>query len=185
MLYVDVDRMHVVNDNYGMHVGDRVIAKLGELIRSRLVPGALAARISGDRFALLLPTGLEEAAAFADALRVGVADLRPARSASSSDVRSQSRSASASRRSRAARSRMRFAIVAETACKAAKDRGRNRVELYQASDLSLVRRYEDINIAPNLRAAMIENRLRLDAQLIVPLQPQSVGTCRTSSCCCA
>ena len=47
------------------------IAKLGELIRSRLVPGALAARISGDRFAILLPTGPEEAVAFAEALRAG------------------------------------------------------------------------------------------------------------------
>ena len=60
-LYIDTDRMHVINDNYGMHVGDSLIAKLGELIRSRLVPGALAARISGDRFAILLPTGRDDA----------------------------------------------------------------------------------------------------------------------------
>ena len=58
--------------------------------------------------------------------------------------------------------------VAETACKAAKDRGRNRVELYQASDVSIMRRYEDMNIAPSLRAAISENRLRLDSQLIAP-----------------
>ncbi len=64
--------MHVINDNYGMPVGDRLIAKLGELIRTRLVPGALAARISGDRFALLLPTGEEDAVHFAEALRAGV-----------------------------------------------------------------------------------------------------------------
>ncbi len=36
--------MHVINDNHGMPIGDRLIAKLGELIRARLVPGALAAR---------------------------------------------------------------------------------------------------------------------------------------------
>ena len=60
-LYIDTDRMHVINDNFGMHVGDKLIAKLGELIRSRLVPGALAARISGDRFAILLPTGCGDA----------------------------------------------------------------------------------------------------------------------------
>jgi EAL domain-containing protein (putative c-di-GMP-specific phosphodiesterase class I) len=59
--------------------------------------------------------------------------------------------------------------IAETACKAAKDRGRNRVEVYQNSDLSLIRRYEDINIAPTLRAALSEGRVRMDAQLIAPL----------------
>ncbi len=45
-----------------MHVGDRVIAQLGELIRKRMPPGAIAARISGDRFAILLPAALHDAA---------------------------------------------------------------------------------------------------------------------------
>jgi len=53
-LYIDSDQLHVINDNHGMHVGDRVIAQLGELIRRRLPPNAFAARISGDRFAALL-----------------------------------------------------------------------------------------------------------------------------------
>jgi EAL domain-containing protein (putative c-di-GMP-specific phosphodiesterase class I) len=64
--------------------------------------------------------------------------------------------------------------IAETACKAAKDRGRNRVEVYQASDQSLIRRYEDVNIAPSLRAALSEGRVRMDAQLIAPL-PEGGG----------
>ena len=61
-LSIDINRLHVINDNYGMHIGDSVIAQLGELIRSRLPPGAIAARISGDRFAVLLPAALEDAA---------------------------------------------------------------------------------------------------------------------------
>ena len=36
--------------------------------------------------------------------------------------------------------------AAETACKAANDRGRNRVEVYQEADESIVRRFTDINI---------------------------------------
>ena len=71
-LYIDADRMHVLNDNFGMHVGDKLLGKLGELIRARLVPGSLAARISGDRFAILLPTGAEDAMIFGEALRAGV-----------------------------------------------------------------------------------------------------------------
>jgi EAL domain-containing protein (putative c-di-GMP-specific phosphodiesterase class I) len=59
--------------------------------------------------------------------------------------------------------------AAETACKAAKDRGRNRVEVYQANDASLVRRFADINIVGQLRAAIDADRLWLAAQLIVPL----------------
>ncbi|MGC4027265.1 MAG: EAL domain-containing protein [Steroidobacteraceae bacterium] len=172
-LYIDTDRMHVINDNYGMHVGDRLIAKLGELIRSRLVPGALAARISGDRFAILLPSGPDDAMAFAEALRVGVAALNAMHLGASADANF---SASVSIGvATMADPRVEFShafAVAETACKAAKDRGRNRVELYQSSDLSIMRRYEDINIAPTLSTAIRENRMRLDAQLIVPLDSQ-------------
>jgi EAL domain-containing protein (putative c-di-GMP-specific phosphodiesterase class I) len=58
--------------------------------------------------------------------------------------------------------------AAETACKAAKDRGRNRVEVYQSTDVSLVRRFADINIAGQLRDAIDAGHLRLDAQLIAP-----------------
>ena len=58
---------------------------------------------------------------------------------------------------------------AETACKAAKDRGRNRVEVYQPSDVSIMRRFADIGIALKLREAIDSGRLHLDAQLILPL----------------
>ncbi|MEP7313915.1 MAG: EAL domain-containing protein, partial [Pseudomonadota bacterium] len=169
-LYIDTDQMHVVNENFGMHVGDRLIAKLGELIRARLVPGGFAARISGDRFAILLPSAAEDAVKFAESLREGAAAINGAGLGAEAD---SSLSVSVSIGVAAILDlRVEFAhafAVAETACKAAKDRGRNRVELYQASDLSIVRRYEDINIAPNLRLAITENRLRLDAQMILPL----------------
>jgi EAL domain-containing protein (putative c-di-GMP-specific phosphodiesterase class I) len=59
--------------------------------------------------------------------------------------------------------------AAETACKAAKDRGRNRVEVYHASDASLVRRLADINLVGELRAAIDADRLWLAAQVILPL----------------
>ena len=59
--------------------------------------------------------------------------------------------------------------AAETACKAANDRGRNRVEVYQEADESIVRRFTDINLIADLRAAIAEDRLELNAQLIVPL----------------
>jgi diguanylate cyclase (GGDEF)-like protein len=74
-LFIDINRLHVINDNYGMHMGDRVIAQLGELIRGRLPPGAITARISGDRFAILLPAALPDAAKFAEALRSGAEDV--------------------------------------------------------------------------------------------------------------
>ena len=55
VIYVDIDRLHVLNENLGMHVGDDVITRVADTIRTSLTPRTLAARISGDRFAIFLP----------------------------------------------------------------------------------------------------------------------------------
>ena len=169
-IYIDTDRLHVINDNFGMHIGDRLIMRIGELIRSRLVPGAQAARVSGDRFAILLPSSQQDATAFSESLREAIGQVTPV-SLGATESRSFSASVSIGIApvTDAAASVTHAFAVAETACKAAKDRGRNRVELYLPSDLSMVRRYEDVNLAPSVRLAIAEGRLRLHAQLIVPL----------------
>jgi len=164
-LYIDSDQLHVINDNFGMHVGDGVIGQLGELVRRRLPPGAFASRISGDRFAVLLPSGLDDGAQFAESLREGAEQLSQMHGDSRIHV---SISIGVAPLDTAAGELMHSLAAAETACKAAKDRGRNRVEVYQANDLSIVRRFDDINIAARLREAITADRLRLDAQLILP-----------------
>ena len=80
VLYMDVDRMHVVNDNFGMHVGDELIGKVAEVLRKKPRPGALAARIAGDRFAVFLPDcTLDFAQQIGDMVRRQCAELTYAR----------------------------------------------------------------------------------------------------------
>jgi len=164
-LYADVDQLHVVNERFGMHIGDTVIARLGELIRKRLPTGALAARISGDRFAALLPSGVDEVAQFADALRASAELLGVADAEARVPV---SISIGVARLERGARDLAHALAAAETACKAAKDRGRNRIAVYEAADTGIVRRFADVNVAQRLREAIAGERLRLDAQLVLP-----------------
>jgi len=154
-LYIDSDQLHVINDNFGMHVGDSVIGQLGELVRRRLPPNAFAARISGDRFAVLLPTGLDDATQFAESLHEGAEHLGTAQGDSRIHVSISIGVAPVDAQSG---EMMHSLAAAETACKAAKDRGRNRVEVYQTNDLSIVRRFDDINIAARLRDAITANR---------------------------
>jgi diguanylate cyclase (GGDEF)-like protein len=166
-LFIDINRLHVINDNYGMHMGDRVIAQLGELIRTRLPPGgAIAARISGDRFAILLPASLEDAAKFAESLRTGAEEVGRLFGDGKMQVSVSIGVASVNANSTEL---VHAFAAAETACKAANDRGRNRVEVYQETDESIVRRFTDINLITDLRGAIAENRFELNAQLIVPL----------------
>jgi diguanylate cyclase (GGDEF)-like protein len=165
-LSIDINRLHVINDNFGMHMGDRVIALLGELIRERIPPRALAARISGDRFAILLPAGLGDAAKFAESLRVGAESVGAGIGDGKMPV---SISIGVSTVEPRSKEFVHAFAAAETACKAANDRGRNRVEIYQEADESIVRRFTDINLISDLRSAIAENRLHLNAQMIAPL----------------
>ena len=164
-LYIDVDQLHVINENFGMRVGDGVLAQLGDLLRSRLPPSAFAARISGDRFSVLLPGHLDDAERFGESLREGAEQLGNMNGNSRLRV---SISVGAAALDTSEGELMHSLAAAETACKAAKDRGRNRVEVYRTNDVSLVRRFADINIAGQLHEAISSGRLRLDAQLIVP-----------------
>ena len=97
--YADVDRLHVINENHGMHVGDTAIVRIAETIRTQLPANVSAARISGDRFALFFANeGL-------DAARARSSTSCAQRSAGSRSItrarRSRCRRASASRPSRA------------------------------------------------------------------------------------
>jgi len=173
-LYINVDQLHVINDNFGMRVGDGILGQLGELLRGRLPAGAFAARISGDRFAAMLPGHLDDAERFGEALREAAELLGDTQGNSRLRV---SISIGVAALDSSDGELMHSLAAAETACKAAKDRGRNRVEVYRANDVSLVRRFADINIAGQLHDAISAGRLRLDAQLILPF---GTGTHRRS-----
>jgi diguanylate cyclase (GGDEF)-like protein len=164
-LYIDVDQLHAINEKAGMHVGDSVLGQLGELFRKRLPPGAFGARISGDRFTVLLPASVEDAEKFAQALRAGAEQLVPGPGESRPPV---SISIGVALLDPEGGELGHVLAAAESACKAAKDRGRNRVEVYQSSDTSIVRRFADISVAAQLRDAIDNDRMRLDAQLILP-----------------
>jgi len=65
--------------------------------------------------------------------------------------------------------------AAEVACKAAKDRGRNRVESYEVHDSSINRRIDDIAIVGRLRVALEKGNFQMFGQPIAPLlQPEEV-----------
>jgi EAL domain-containing protein (putative c-di-GMP-specific phosphodiesterase class I) len=58
---------------------------------------------------------------------------------------------------------------AEIACKAAKDRGRGRVEVYQDTDHSMIRRHDEISLIGSVREALRQRRIVVFAQPITPL----------------
>jgi diguanylate cyclase (GGDEF)-like protein len=168
ILYLDIDRLHVINETFGMHVGDEVIVSVAECMAKSLPAGALSARISGDRLAALIPnSGMDAAGKIAEKIRASAAAIVPRTGQASFEVSACLGVAPISPSDNPLAHAL---ATAEIACKAAKDRGRNRVEMFQDSDQSIIRRHTDILVVGKLRDALGNDSFRLDAQPILPLR---------------
>src|ERR1700675_292505 len=168
ILYLDIDRLHVINESFGMHVGDDVIVNVAESMAKSLPAGALSARISGDRLAALIPnSNMDQAALVAEKIRAAAAAILPRAGQGSFEV---SVCIGVAPIGRSDNPLAHALATAEIACKAAKDRGRNRVEMFQDSDQSIIRRHTDILVIGKLRDALGNDSFRLDAQPILPLR---------------
>ena len=64
LLYINVDRFKFINDTMGLDAGDCVLVALGKKIKQRLRGSDMAARLSGDEFAVLIYNTTQELAEY-------------------------------------------------------------------------------------------------------------------------
>lgn len=69
MLFVDVDGLKAINDQFGHNAGDRVLAEVGRLLVQSVRKTDLVARLAGDEFGILLDHS-DELSAWQMALRI-------------------------------------------------------------------------------------------------------------------
>jgi diguanylate cyclase (GGDEF)-like protein len=174
VLYGDIDQLHVVNDMLGFDAGDHAIAVVANALAAGIAnDDAVLSRLSGDRFTIFLPNcTLPKAQKIADRLR----DAVQATSLTIGDATIPLSICFGAASLRTGERSFDHALAgAEVACKTAKDRGRNRVEVYQVSDASMIRRRDDSSIVGRLRSALEQGRYQIFGQPIASLlQPESV-----------
>ena len=174
LVYLDVDQMHVLNDLFGFDAGDDVLRRLTAFWPSgRIATGGLVGRLSGDRFAAVLDDcTLNQGRSWAESTRIKVEQLPLPPTCKGFKL-----SASFGVAIIEPGERFETALArATTAGRAAKDRGRNRVELFSDSDLSLVQRQDDLKLFRELCVAIEERRFQLLAHAIVPLADSTRST---------
>ena len=76
LLMIDFDRFREINASYGAIAGDAVISNVGATIQRLVGNSNIAARLSGDEFAILLPdSGIDEAMELARKIQSETASL--------------------------------------------------------------------------------------------------------------
>ncbi|MDH0732142.1 EAL domain-containing protein [Pseudomonas sichuanensis] len=170
LMFLDLDQFKLVNDTCGHAAGDELLRHICAVLQSGLREGDTLARLGGDEFGVLLENcPPEQAERIAEQLRQVVQSLhfvwkgRPFVTTVSIGLVHIAQAPSTLEASLRA---------ADMACYMAKEKGRNRVQVYHADDSELSMRFGEMAWIQRLHVALEENRFCLYAQEIAPLQGQ-------------
>lgn len=166
--YMDIDHFKVINDTCGYAAGDELLMQLSALLLTTVRGDDLLARLGGDEFALLLyDCPLDEAVNKAQALRNVVEDFRFVWEGRTFDVGFGVGLVAMGKGSGDAADVLR---AADSACYAAKTRGRNKIFVYRADDPELQKLRGEIRWATHIGDALRNQQFQLYYQLIQPVQ---------------
>lgn len=167
LLYLDLDQFKLVNDTCGHPAGDQLLRQITGVLQSRIRSDDTLARLGGDEFGILLQScSLDQALRVAETLRQAIRDYRFvwqdrvfAVGVSIGIVEITSDTPTVTN----------VMSAADVACYAAKDQGRNRVQLYKPDDVP--ERHREMHWVSELTRACDESRFELLYQPIVPIGP--------------
>lgn len=168
LMFIDLDQFKIINDTCGHAAGDEVLRLVTQAMMAHVRHHDTLARLGGDEFGLLLlncppKVGEEKAEIIRQAIKQVNFSWGMRRFGLGASIglvhldHSQHTLAT-------------VLTAADMACYKAKDRGRNRVELYQPDDPHLLARFGEMAWAQRLQSALQENRFCLYAQAVGVLQ---------------
>ena len=168
LLYLDLDQFKVVNDTCGHVAGDELLRQLTMHIQNKIRDADTFARLGGDEFGVLMENcPLNQAIRLANVLleEVGVFhfvwfDKSFTVGASIGLVAINANSGNSAS----------VLSAADTACYAAKDKGRNRVQVYSPDDIEMTKRHGEMHWVARITKAFEEERFHLYYQPIIQLQ---------------
>jgi diguanylate cyclase (GGDEF)-like protein len=173
LLYIDLDQFKVVNDTCGHQAGDQLLRQLTGLVAATVRETDTLARLGGDEFGLLLvDCAPDQALAIAEKLIGTINEFRfvwddktftIGASIGLVEITQGSDSVAA------------LFSAADSACYAAKDKGRNRVVVYREGDQELAARQGEMTWVSRITKALEDGRFVLHRQSIDRVSPRKNG----------
>ena len=165
LLYLDLDQFKLVNDTCGHPAGDQLLKQITGVLQSRVRSGDTLARLGGDEFGILLAScTLDQALRVAESLRQAIRDYRFIWQDGVLEIGVSIGIVEITSDTPTVASVM---SAADVACYAAKDQGRNRVQLYKPDNVP--ERHREMHWISKLTRACDESRFELYYQPIVPI----------------
>ncbi|WP_143021701.1 bifunctional diguanylate cyclase/phosphodiesterase [Nitrosospira sp. Nsp18] len=173
LLYLDLDQFKIVNDTSGHVAGDELLRQLTGILQAKLRKSDTLARLGGDEFGVLLESCPTEAAfRVAELLRKTVREFRFVWEEKMFQLGLSVGLVTFSDGKETLGDVLR---MADAACYLAKDKGRNRVQIYSPEDTGLALRHGEMGWVVRIQKALEENRFVLYSQKILGLNSLEDG----------
>lgn len=177
LLYLDLDQFKIINDTCGHIAGDHLLKQIATLLSEQIRSDDTLARLGGDEFGILLHgcdgyyarRVAEKLCQEASEFRFVWQNKPFSVSLSIGMVLIEKHYDNASE----------LLSHADLACYAAKDRGRNNVQLYQSNDADMQQRQNDMHWTSRIQQALQSDSFCLWKQDMVALQPNDTDGYRT------
>lgn len=165
LCYIDLDQFKVVNDTCGHAAGDELLRQLGNIMHEPMRKSDVLARLGGDEFGMLLAgCSLDKAITITEKLVGQLSEYRFSWEGKHFSVGASIGIVQLNEDISDASAALR---LADSACYIAKDRGRNRLHVYQANDQDMTQRQSEIEWVSHIKKALDEDQFSLWAQAIV------------------
>jgi diguanylate cyclase (GGDEF)-like protein len=166
LIYFDLDNLQLVNDTFDRQAGDDMIVRFAQLIEEHIPNNAVATRLTDDDFVILLThSTVNDAIGLTEEIRKDSHVLRYLRGDKSLQVTVSAGIAELNRKSSAGDS----LTASRIACDSAKDHGRDRYEIHDQKNQSIIQRYDDMYLVSEIQKSLDTDAFTLTAQPIVAL----------------
>jgi diguanylate cyclase (GGDEF)-like protein len=168
LIYFDLDNLQLVNDTFGREAGDAVIVRFARLLEEGISRNAVVSRLTGDDFCILLThSSRDDALKLASEVRRRGTTLRYLEGDKSLQV---TMSIGVAEFDSESTDEGHALTMARMACEGAKEHGRDRIELYDDKNLSMIRRHDDMQLVTQIQQAIDADEFELMAQPISSLK---------------
>ncbi len=168
LLYIDLDQFKIINDTCGHIAGDELLRQLVAIMKKVIRENDTLARLGGDEFGVLLECcPLDRARIIAEDLLASIGNHRFYWNGKTFVIGASMGLVSIED---AETTITEVLCAADMACYAAKDLGRNQIQVYHDKDADIIQRHGDMQWITRLQSAIDNDCLQLYIQHISSLR---------------